>query len=214
MYLSKLIMSREDPRALRSIANPYEMHRTIWRAFPDAGNGGPGRVLFRVEPLATGKPVVVLVQSQRQPDWGPLLNERIVLEAECKRFEPAFAAGQLLRFRLIANPSKKITDRERTDARGQPKKARVGLFGEANQRAWLERKARESGFELCEHRVSSRWNSDGRKPDASPYIRHHAVVFEGILRVTDPGLFLRALESGIGSAKGFGFGLLSVAPLR
>jgi CRISPR system Cascade subunit CasE len=39
------------------------------------------------------------------------------------------------------------------------------------------------------------------------------VEFDGVLKVTDSEAFGRALSSGIGPAKGFGFGLLSVAHL-
>jgi CRISPR-associated protein Cas6/Cse3/CasE subtype I-E len=39
-----------------------------------------------------------------------------------------------------------------------------------------------------------------------------AVRFDGILQVTNAELFLQTLRAGIGPAKGFGFGLLSVAP--
>lgn len=38
-----------------------------------------------------------------------------------------------------------------------------------------------------------------------------SVRFDGILTVTDQALFRTTLEKGIGSAKGFGFGLLSIA---
>lgn len=41
-----------------------------------------------------------------------------------------------------------------------------------------------------------------------------AVLFEGRLRVTDADLFRAALASGIGPAKAYGFGLLSIAPAR
>jgi CRISPR system Cascade subunit CasE len=40
---------------------------------------------------------------------------------------------------------------------------------------------------------------------------HQAVTFDGLLRVTDPEALLAALAGGIGSGKGFGFGLLSLA---
>ena len=43
--------------------------------------------------------------------------------------------------------------------------------------------------------------------------RFVAVRFEGVLEVTDPTAFCKTVENGIGSGKGFGFGLLSVAPL-
>jgi CRISPR system Cascade subunit CasE len=38
-----------------------------------------------------------------------------------------------------------------------------------------------------------------------------AVVFDGMLEVSDPGRLRSALRHGIGSAKAFGFGLLSLA---
>jgi len=38
------------------------------------------------------------------------------------------------------------------------------------------------------------------------------VRYEGLLQVTDPHLLVEAVRAGIGSAKGFGFGLLSLAP--
>jgi CRISPR system Cascade subunit CasE len=40
---------------------------------------------------------------------------------------------------------------------------------------------------------------------------HLAVQFDGVLEVTDPAKFLETVRQGIGSAKGFGFGLLSLA---
>jgi hypothetical protein len=39
-----------------------------------------------------------------------------------------------------------------------------------------------------------------------------AVRFDGVLAVTDVVQFAATLEAGIGSGKGLGFGLLSLAP--
>ena len=39
------------------------------------------------------------------------------------------------------------------------------------------------------------------------------VRFDGVLAVTDPDALTGAVRQGIGPAKGFGFGLLSLAPL-
>lgn len=41
-----------------------------------------------------------------------------------------------------------------------------------------------------------------------------SVRFDGLLKVTDVDVFYSTLRSGIGSAKGFGFGLLSIAPIK
>jgi CRISPR system Cascade subunit CasE len=37
------------------------------------------------------------------------------------------------------------------------------------------------------------------------------IQFDGLLKVDDPVLLAKAVQAGIGSGKGFGFGLLSLA---
>jgi CRISPR system Cascade subunit CasE len=41
-----------------------------------------------------------------------------------------------------------------------------------------------------------------------------AVTFDGLLRIVDADRFRAALVQGIGSAKAYGFGLLSIGPAR
>jgi len=40
----------------------------------------------------------------------------------------------------------------------------------------------------------------------------NAVTFEGQLQITNKELFIAALKFGLGSGKGYGFGLLSISP--
>jgi CRISPR system Cascade subunit CasE len=51
-----------------------------------------------------------------------------------------------------------------------------------------------------------------RRKEDSAY--HGGVQFRGILEVTDRERLIQTYESGIGSAKGFGFGLLLLAPIN
>jgi CRISPR system Cascade subunit CasE len=44
--------------------------------------------------------------------------------------------------------------------------------------------------------------------------RLRSVRYEGVLEVTNPNGFQKVLTSGIGPAKAFGFGLLSIAPIH
>jgi CRISPR system Cascade subunit CasE len=44
--------------------------------------------------------------------------------------------------------------------------------------------------------------------------KHVAVDFRGVLRVQDREKFKRTFAAGIGSAKGFGFGLLMLEPVE
>lgn len=52
------------------------------------------------------------------------------------------------------------------------------------------------------------------KLDRPHDISIYSVRFDGVLTVTDPDTFRQTVAAGIGPAKAFGFGLLSVAPVR
>lgn len=206
MYLSRLILNPRSRRVQSELANSYEMHRTLSRAFADGYEDD--RVLFRVDlDRRTGVPTV-LVQSHHAPDWSVLPESAYLLPGPSdnpasKPVDPAFAVGQLLSFRLRANPVRR--DRASGD--------RQGLLQEDQQRAWLDRKGETGGFRVVrchvipEGLLSIRQRRAGSEHDVSLL----SVRFEGLLQVTDPQALRRTLERGIGPAKGFGFGLLSLA---
>lgn len=230
MFLSQLVLNLRNRQARRDLASPYEMHRTLWRAFPD---NNPGRVLFRVDSDRTGACPIVLIQSDLRPDWERLDHLGTawrLASPECKAVELTFGNGQRLRFRLRANPTKKVGTSLKEDRLGGKKRhgQRLALLREEEQIAWLLHKGEQGGF-----RIPGEWKVDsaGRKaPDfrveAKPegWVRcgkeghtdgrFYAVRFDGVLEVTDPEQFLETLGEGIGSAKGFGFGLLSLAPTQ
>ena len=77
MFISQLELSTPGTRImLRDIRNPYEMHRTIWKAFPNNEDGGPGRVLFRLE---WKNSPIILVQSEKTPNWNNLPDRKSVV---------------------------------------------------------------------------------------------------------------------------------------
>ena len=95
---------------------------------------------------------------------------------------------------------------------------------EDDQVAWLLHKGDQGGY-----RIPGAWEEpDGRKvpnlrvevipegwvrcgKDGYTDGRFYAVRYEGLLEVSDSECFLKTVSDGIGSAKGFGFGLLSLA---
>lgn len=210
LFLSRLILNPRSRRVQKELSDPYQMHRSVMRAFPDDLDAEEERVLFRVDAPRAGGPLTLLVQSRIKPDWSWLGQDdgaRGYLAAteepnpSVKEFAPRFQRGQLLAFRLRGNPTIKR------------KGKRLGLYRDQEQIDWLTHKAEQSGFRLLSARtanetvvggvVHSGWQQD--------QLRLLSVQFDGLLEVVDPQLFLRALESGIGSGKGFGFGLLSLA---
>jgi len=167
--------------------------------------------LFRIDPQSNGR-AAILVQSGIRPDWTYAFqnaNHFLAAPPNTKEYNPAFTKDQKLRFRLRANP----TIKKRTE--GKKNGYRLGLLGEEAQTGWLRKRGQQCGFEIIDVNISdegfARDNSKKANGD-----RHNmtmlSVRFDGVLRVTDPEAFLHTIAQGIGSAKGMGFGLLSVAP--
>lgn len=243
MHYSRLLLNLQSSHVRRDLANDHEMHRTVMSAFcslklPKDGdqrqrqNADSGSILWRVDHDPRRGIVMLIVQSDSAPDWEPLLKRYpgYVTPPPDSNLPPvsvmerhlSFKVGQRLKFRLRANPTRKIKSDGRKN--GQ----RLGLTTPDEQRAWLERKssdaAHTSGFRLLgfdpipdpaarQERVSLRTAEEQAVATVTQNRTHIAVLFEGVLEVTDPEQFQHTLRAGIGSAKAFGFGLLSVAPV-
>ena len=82
--------------------------------------------------------------------------------------------------------------------------------------AWLTRKGVANGFRLIREEIRGllRLQAEGYRWHALPQKGRTAgfssVDFEGLIEVTDPGLFVNALYQGIGPAKAFGCGLMLI----
>jgi CRISPR system Cascade subunit CasE len=228
-----------DPRARavrRDLADCHQLHRSIMSAFPGVGVEGRAAraecgVLYRVEPPAPEGHLIFLVQSTVLPDWsrlpeGYLLRrDRHGESPRVKRVEQCYdhiAPGQRLRFRLQANPTRRVA-RQSDPAGGSRPGRRVAVRGEAATVAWLRRKGEGAGFGLEAVRLApavpdlvSRsgrilgWRSDGGGSPAHR-LTFDTVLFEGILRVADAGRLRAALVAGIGRGLAYGCGLVSVA---
>jgi CRISPR system Cascade subunit CasE len=200
----------------RDLANHYGLHRSLMSAFP-VDLPEEERVLYRVETDARPGVPTVLLQSHSAPDWANLRNRdgyllpephwppRVRANPATKSFDLALTPGQGLSFRLRANPTVKREG------------SRHGLYREEDQRAWLARKGQRNGFRVVRATVIPEGDLLAWKPrrnDKWRKLTFFAVRFEGLLEVTDPEALWAAVVTGIGPAKSFGFGLLSLAPPR
>jgi CRISPR system Cascade subunit CasE len=213
MYLSRLFPNVRCAAARRDLADYYEMHRTVMRALPSSDEGGSGRALFRLDADRATQRTFLLVQSQKLPNWEKLEPSYVARPAECKQYAPEVVRNQRLRFRLRANPTAKRKRSIPVDAAAGRASVgkRVGLLREEDQLAWLRRKAEGCGFTVNSADVVPEGRVVSHRA-GGPSVTHWAARFDGLLTVTDPPLFVRSIEAGIGAAKGFGFGLLSIAP--
>lgn len=231
IYLSRLMPNIRSREARQDLADCAAMHRMLMNAFPDGlSSKGAARseagLLYRVE--ATEGAIALLVQSALLPDWTRLppswlqpasAPEVKEITQTLGRIQP----GSVLRFKLVANPTRKICTKTGADGRKNNGK-RVELRSEEEWLTWLERKAAQSGFRLKAVRASARvadvrssrdLKATGieKQPDgSSSRLTFYGVAFEGRLEVVDAPQFFAALDAGIGPGKAYGYGLLSLAP--
>ncbi len=234
MILSRLVVNPRSYEVRRDLADVQQLHRTVMSLFPQVDAEGARQalgVLFRVDSDARSNPVL-LIQSQVQPDWNKLPADYLDTNADpnpqgkdLSAVWQTLAPAMALRFRLRANPTRKIQTKTGPDGLRNNGK-RVELRTEQDQIEWLRRKATTAGFVLTSVRaardvpnlrVIDQGKYSGARKD--PYyegprsrLTFAAAMFEGILTIADADKFRRALEQGIGSAKAYGFGLLSIAP--
>ena len=223
MYLSRLVLNMANRMARRDIASAYDLHRTIVTQGFAERESDPGRILFRIEPQAESRSLggpVVLIQSTESPELGTLPDGYCLRVDGPRPFDPHLSSGMLLSFRLVANPIRKArqVDPEGKLIKtisGNQRHQRRGILDEESQRNWLERRGNMGGFKPRFVTVTPlpglRRRLNVVTHDRKQSIPHVAVRFDGVLEVSDPKTMADTLANGIGAAKAFGCGLLSVA---
>jgi len=214
MYLSRLQLNSHSRQMWRSVIDrPYKLHQLVMRGFPDGVTREGAHVLHRLEIEADN--AILLVQSDIEPDWGSITPDFLL---PASPFDPIpnpairemngldLPHGRTLQFRLTANPT---ISKVRRDENGERLNSnRVPLVHEEHQIAWLNCKSRKHGFRVLNFNISHAQKQTSRKKGITIF----TVQFNGRLQITDHIKFKQALQKGIGPAKAFGCGLLSLAP--
>jgi CRISPR system Cascade subunit CasE len=202
MYYSKCLLKSNKP------VDPYQLHRKIWQLFPDKADDERS-FLFRVESIGQKCEQHILLQSISQPQ---AISEELILLNGPKEVNLDIKTGNSYRFMLCANPTKKINDKDgKTENQG---KVRVPLIHDEEIVAWLKRQlagsAEVDSVELVQKSVLHFYkNKSGDKHIG----KIQTVTFLGILTAEEPELLLSKMTKGIGPAKSFGCGLLTLAKI-
>lgn len=206
LHLTQVLVPYELAAGKLRIRDAYDWHQRVWQAF--GGRDGQDRdFLVRVDRKEENYRVIILSQSPpSKPDWCP---------TDCfgtKVIRDTFFEKRTYRFSLLANPTKKIRV-DNPDGTRKKNGRRVPLVKREELVSWINRKADAGGFEINPDslRTIPRGREYFHKPGASGTLT--AVEFQGELDVNDSTQFRAAFAKGIGSAKGFGFGLLALAPV-
>ncbi len=219
MFLTRFNLNPRTRAGARYLANRNQIHAAIYGAMPTQPvvATSHARPLWRLDRDDAAAPVLWVVSPDR-PSLDSLAEEAgrsvdgIVYQTRpYDALLDSLAEGQVYAFKLAANASH--------SGRMSMESARTQRFGHvtaAQQLEWFAARAPRYGFSFP--------TTVGGEPDVavvgstlSYFRRDQARVtvrvseFTGRLRVTDPMTLRRALTQGIGHARAYGCGLLTLA---
>ena len=216
MYLTRFQINTRRRGARFLLASQQRVHAAVLSGFPTLQE--QDRVLWRVDSGAERTELFVV--SPQRPDFTHLVEQAgwpttsAWETAEYAPFLQRLEEGQQWAFRLTANPVRSV----RTDQGGR---GVVRAHVTADQQLqWLADRASRCGFALNtppdgqigvllkDRRMATFVRSSaasGRQVSVA------MATFEGALEVVDPELLRAALTQGIGRAKVYGCGLLTLA---
>ncbi|PZG15597.1 type I-E CRISPR-associated protein Cas6/Cse3/CasE [Nonomuraea aridisoli] len=227
MYLTRFRFNTARLGARRLLSSPQRLHAAIMFAFaepPTEPRGGP-RVLWRIDRNSRAE-TYLYIASPAEPDLTHLAEEAGWPQTgrwETHDYEPLLSRltkGDVWSFRLTANPVHSI--RRKAD---EPTKVTAHV-SRRHQIDWLLQRQDKAGFvvlekpaeqrlhdELDQHEVVVR---DRRQLDFTKAGQRHSVTlvtvtFDGRLQVTDPDAMRHTLTAGLGKAKAYGCGLMTLA---
>jgi CRISPR system Cascade subunit CasE len=227
-YFSKVQLSSQpqDRELLRSLSchgDAYLDHALIWRLFP--GNGMERDFLFRRQKEGRG-PLSYYVVSRRLPQ--PVSG---MLTVQSKPYQPELAIGDWLRFDVRANPAiarsseagpsrrhdvlmdaKRLVEQSETGSEpgGSNRASRVKEAMDAAALQWLISRAPAWGLSIREESLLTSGYTQHRLQNQGRQIAFSSLDYHGLAQVTDPERLVKTLTTGVGSARGFGCGLLMV----
>lgn len=245
IYFSRIILNSDSSNVNNDLNDVCMMHKTLMRAFPSKGAArSVVNLLFRVD-LYANKTIdekglikivyypSIIAQSTIEPDWStlpkdyfsddPTIGENpIVKRMSIDDVKNIINSERIFRFRLRANPSRKVrrVDESDPENRATNNGARLHIRNIDDLLQWIDRKGDQHGFVIKKikeirneppvygYKVARDHSGNQKKIHK---ITIEGTIYEGILEVTDVDTFVECLVKGIGPSKSYGFGLLSIA---
>ncbi|AGP31976.1 type I-E CRISPR-associated protein Cas6/Cse3/CasE [Corynebacterium terpenotabidum] len=213
MYLSRMYLNPQRRHCRALLGNPEMLHAAVLSSFPPGADvsSETGRVLWSID--RSGEKTVLWILSPTIPSFEHLqeqagwTQQKTWETRDYSALMSRLMKGQQYAFRLVANPVHIVTE-------GGEKKRRVHQKPE-HQLQWLLDRQDVMGIRFLgeEESVTASvvggerlvFNRKGRK------VTLVRVAYQGILEVTDCDLLEKTLTSGIGKAKAYGCGLMTLA---
>jgi CRISPR system Cascade subunit CasE len=219
MFLTRSTIDPARRGARKLLASPQAMHAAVRGAFavPEDHERPGARTLWRLDTAPAGT-VHLYVVSPGRPDLAHLAAQAGRATGEAWTTRPydgllaSLRPGQRWAFRLTANPTH--SGRKTAEAKDTQ---RFGYLRAEEQQRWLLDRSARCGFAVAVQQdgqptlVLHRRQTQTFKRGMGT-VTLTTVTYDGVLDVTDADAFRQALTQGIGHAKAYGCGLLTLAP--
>lgn len=216
MYMSRMYLNPQRRQTRELLANPQKLHAAVLSSFPPPSSEttDEGRVLWRVD--QTRESVALYVVSPAVPSFEHLQEqagwsqEQSWQSSDYTAMLNRIVKGQKYAFRLTANPVHTVTE--------DGVRRRKAHLTPAHQLGWLT--DREDQFGASFTGEAGEVTAITTKSERRVFRREKCTVtiqqvtFEGSLEVTDANKLREVLCNGIGKARGYGCGLLTLAPME
>lgn len=221
-YLTRFHLDPRSRAGARYLENPQHLHAALYRSMPtqpvDVRDNG--RILWRIDRDDPWDPLLWVVSPDRPmldrlaDEGGRSVHGRVYESRDYTPLLTRLQKGQVYAFRFTGNPVR-TGRRAADDAESQ----RFGHVTAAQQTRWFLRQAEAHGFAL---RPSVGGDADvvvtGRRRTAFWRDGQRVVIaiaeFIGHLEILDAPVARLALVRGIGHARAYGCGLLTLSKPR
>lgn len=227
-YLTRMYLNPRRRQTIRFLRDPQALHAAVESAFPPRGDFS--RTLWRLDADGDERKLLILSAEppslehlQEQAGWA---NEITWESRPYGSLLSRLTRGQQYAFRLTANPVHSVL-------LPTGKRKRLAHVSVPYQLMWLAQRAEQIGVRfLDEDGRTTEPLADRRAPGGgltSVLVSHRETLhfrrgaqqvtiararFEGSLEVVDVERLRDALTQGVGKAKAYGCGLLTLAPLQ
>ncbi len=207
MYLSRVEINTEDRTVLRALNHLGAYHNWVEQSFPDEiRQESRSRKLWRIDRISGKR--YLLVVSEKEPDHEQMETYAVKGSFGCKDYEPflqSIKQGERFRFRVTLNPVHSVPEENKSRGKVYP------IYSEEAQRKFFSDRAEKHGFQvepeqfLIVERGEETFFKKGKKG-----VDLVKAVYEGVLTVENPELFVDLLCHGMGREKAYGFGMMTV----
>ncbi|MEV6321352.1 type I-E CRISPR-associated protein Cas6/Cse3/CasE [Nocardia sp. NPDC051787] len=219
MFLTRMQINPRRRGARTLLSSPQALHAAVCSGFTDATPTNEGRVLWRLDTYGPHR-VILFIASPDKPDLTHIVEQAGWPTTQAWDTKPydrlleRLTLGQQWQFRLTANPVRAGRREGWSDTKP------LGHVTVRQQQQWLLDRAPRLGFRVMPRQAH---NADGevelavidravqRFTRGDSRVTISTATFAGLLEVTDVASLKHALTFGIGRAKSYGCGLLTLA---